>query len=239
MTSFELFTEEQAVVGSVSEALLNPALDPDETRRLLVNLLEQYKKLLRQTKVLVKLSDGNAMKLHQLNDQLKRNSESLEYSATHDALTGLLNKGAITQVVQRQLATADFTLILFDIDHFKKVNDTHGHYVGDRVLSEISRLVEQNIKHKDYVGRFGGEEFIIVLDEVSYSAALSMADGLLRLIGDTVLVEDGDMRVTVTVSMGLTTVRQHESFEAVYTRADKLLYAAKQNGRNRIESAIP
>lgn len=239
MSRFELFTEEQAVVRSISDALLNSGMGPDDTRRLLAELLDQYKKLLRQTRVLVKLSDDNAMKLHLLNDQLKRHSESLEYSATHDALTGLLNKGTITQLIQRQLDTGGFVLILFDIDHFKKVNDTYGHYVGDRVLSEIARLVEQNIKHKDHVGRFGGEEFIIVLNETSYSSALSMASDLLRLIGDTVLVEDGDMRVMVTVSMGLTIVKQHELFEEIYTRADKLLYAAKQNGRNRIESAVP
>jgi diguanylate cyclase (GGDEF)-like protein len=235
MTRFELFTEEQAIVHSVSESLKDQDLRPEQMRTLLSALLDKYKKLLRQTEVLVKLSDDNAMKLHQLNDQLRRHSENLEYTASHDALTGLLNKGAITRIVQQQLAAGDFILILFDIDHFKKVNDTYGHYIGDRVLSEVAKLVEENLRPKDYAGRFGGEEFIIVLNETSHASALAIAQDLLRLIGNAVLVEEDDMRVKVTVSMGLTAVTRHESFEEIYTRADRLLYAAKQNGRNRIE----
>lgn len=236
MTKFELFEGEQKVILAVEEAMKNPCLTLEDATELLSGLLGEYCKLLRQTKLLVKLGDGNASKLHHRNNELKRQSKNLEYHATHDALTGLLNKGEITRIIQRQLVSNDFVLVAFDIDHFKKVNDTHGHLVGDKVLSELAKLVQHNIKHKDFIGRFGGEEFIIVLNDTLHNEAVLLANSLLRLIGNTVLIEEGDLRVVVTVSMGVTVVKQNESFEDAFGRVDKLLYSAKRNGRNRVET---
>jgi diguanylate cyclase (GGDEF)-like protein len=238
MTHYALFEKEQSVVDHISLVLQDECMNAETARGHLSSLLVQYKKLLRQTQQLVKLGDSHASKLYHVNDQLKQYSESLEYSASHDALTDLFNKGTITDIIRKRLGISDFVLILLDIDHFKKVNDTFGHHVGDQVLNGLAQLMKNNIKHKDYLGRFGGEEFIMVLNDTKLSQCLGMASKLLKKIEGTVLVNDGEMRVSVTVSMGLTSVNKYEAFVDVYTRADRLLYAAKHKGRNRIESDL-
>ncbi len=235
MSRYALFQQEQSIVDHVNAVLQDECMSAEAARVHLAELLEQYKKLLRQTRQLVKLNDSHASKMHHINDQLTQYSESLEYSASHDALTGLFNKGTITDIVRKQLEIRDFVLLLFDIDHFKKVNDTYGHHIGDHVLSGLAQLVERNIKHKDYLGRFGGEEFIILLNDTTVSECLDMAGKLLREIETAVLMDDGEIRISVTVSMGLTAVKKHEVFEEVYARVDKLLYEAKRNGRNLVE----
>ena len=239
MSNYTLFEKEQSVVDHFNLVLQDETMEAETARRHLSALLDHYKKLLRQTQQLVKLNDSHANKLHQINDQLKQYSESLEYSASHDALTGLFNKGAITDIIRRQLRIGEFVLLLFDIDHFKNINDTFGHHVGDQVLNAVARLVENNITDMDYLGRFGGEEFIMVLNEASLYQCLDTADSLLKQIERAALVENAETRVSITVSMGLTWVKKDEVFEDVYNRVDKLLYAAKQNGRNRIESEVP
>ncbi|WP_189836650.1 GGDEF domain-containing protein [Sulfuriferula sp. AH1] len=210
-------------------------LDIGNARELLTKLLSQYEKLLRETQQLIKLSDRKARELHLLNQKLKQLSKDFEFQSQHDALTGLYNKGEITRIIQEQLSLHDFILILFDIDYFKKVNDSYGHIVGDQVLKLIANLVEQNTKHKDYIGRFGGEEFVLILNDTTLEQSIETADKLRRLIGDSILDADG-IQVSVTVSMGLTLCRQHELFEDVYIRVDQLLYAAKKAGRNRVEA---
>lgn len=235
MTSYELFQKELSVVDRISTVLQDERMSADVARSHLASLLDEYKKLLRQTQQLVKLNDSHASKLRRVNDSLKQYSESLEYSSSHDALTGLFNKGAITDIIHKQLELSDFVLILFDIDHFKKVNDTYGHQVGDQVLHGLAQLVKDNTKHKDFLGRFGGEEFIMLLNDATPSECIAMAGKLLQDIEQTVLVEERETRISVTVSIGLTEVKQREAFAEVYARVDKLLYLAKRKGRNRIE----
>lgn len=234
MANYELFQKEQSVVDKIGAALMDPCMSAEIARGHLTSLLDHYKKLLRQTQQLVKLNDSHASKLHQVNNNLRQYSESLEYSSSHDALTDLFNKGAITDIVRKQLEIGDFILMLFDIDHFKRVNDTYGHHVGDQVLHGLAQLMKSNTKHKDYLGRFGGEEFLMVLNDTTAFACLAMIEKLLREIEDTVLVEDGDVRISVTVSIGLTAVKKREAFEEVYARVDRLLYEAKRKGRNRV-----
>lgn len=230
-----LFQKELSVVEQISSILKEDGLSPEIVREHLAELLAQYKKLLRQTQQLVRLNDSHASKMHIVNSLLRQNSEMLEYSATHDALTNTLNKGAITEIIRNHLEIGDFVLILFDIDHFKNINDTYGHHIGDQVLTALANLVKDNIKHKDYFGRFGGEEFIILLSDISHSKCISMANNLLSIIEEAELANDGEARISITISIGLTEVKRNETFEDVYKRVDKLLYTAKQNGRNRIE----
>lgn len=236
MPYYELFQKEQSVVDRMNVVLQDECMSAEVARGHLSDLLDQYKKLLRQTQQLVKLNDSHASKLHQVNNDLRQYSESLEYSSSHDALTGLFNKGAITDIIHKQLEFSDFVLMLFDVDHFKKVNDTYGHHVGDHVLRELAQLVKNSAKDKDYLGRFGGEEFIMLLNDATLPECLGMAGQLLQDIEQAVLVDDGENRISVTVSIGLTLVKKNEVFEEVYARVDKLLYAAKRRGRNRIES---
>lgn len=237
MPKFDLFSAETAIVQDISSALQNAQLGVEDARELLTKLLSQYEKLLRETQQLIKLSDRKARELHLLNQKLKQLSKDFEFQSQHDALTGLYNKGEITRIIHEQLSLNDFVLILFDIDYFKKVNDSYGHIVGDQVLRLVANLVEQNTKYKDYIGRFGGEEFILILSDTTLDQSIETADKLRKLIEHSILDADG-IQVRVTVSMGLTLCRQHELFEDVYVRVDQLLYAAKNAGRNRIEMGL-
>ena len=235
MSKFDLFSAETAIVEEISSALQNPLQNIENPRELLGKLLFQYEKLLRETQQLIKLSDRKARELHLLNQKLKQLSKDFEFQSQHDALTGLYNKGEITRLLQAQLSLNDFVLILFDIDFFKKVNDNYGHIVGDQVLRLVAHLIEQNINKNDYIGRFGGEEFLLMLCDASYEQSIQMAEKLRVLIENAVLETEG-IQVKITISMGLTWCKQHELFEDVYIRVDKLLYAAKRGGRNRIET---
>ncbi len=234
---FDLFESEESIIRDVSSALKNGELDALSARRLLEDLLREYEKLLRASRQLIKISDRKAKELNRAKHRLQELSETLIYQATHDALTGVLNKGAITKMAKEQLEACDFVIILFDIDHFKKVNDQYGHAVGDTVLDLVARLVEKNIKRKDHIGRFGGEEFMILLNDTPPDICLEFAENLRGIIERTKLEAD-EFEVAVTVSMGLSFCRKGESFKEVYNRVDRLLYRAKHEGRNRIESFI-
>ncbi len=234
---FDLFESEENIIRNVSSTLKNEGLDALEARRLLEGLLREYEKLLRASRQLIKISDRKAKELNLAKHRLQELSETLEYQATHDALTAVLNKGAITRIAKEQLALCDLAVILLDIDHFKKVNDTYGHAAGDAVLGLVAGLVEKNIKRKDHIGRFGGEEFMILLNDTPPEICLEIAENL-RSIIEKVVLEVDEFELGVTVSMGLSYCRQGESFKEVYARVDKLLYEAKRRGRNRIESSI-
>jgi diguanylate cyclase (GGDEF)-like protein len=241
MSDNALFEKEQRLISDTENALINANINPDnfELHCLLANLLENYKKLLKQTQRLVNLNDRYATKLHQDNADLKKYSESLKYFASYDALTGLLNKATITKTIRRELKNSDLLLMLFDVDHFKNVNDTYGHYVGDLVLGGIGEIIRESLRDQDQLGRLGGEEFIVALNYHSAEEALEIAERLRKTVQATELVNDGDVLVKVTVSIGVTLAKQGESFEEVYNRVDKLMYCAKQNGRNRVENDLP
>lgn len=225
------------MVQEIALAILNPQLDAEEVRVLLTRLLFQYEKLLRETQQLIKLSDRKVRDFHLLNQKLKRLSEDLDYQSRHDILTGLYNKGEITRILQEHLAQRNFVLLLFDVDFFKKINDVHGHIVGDKMLHFIAERVSGQIDSRHYVGRFGGEEFLLILNGVTSEEAVQVAESLREMVAQSALEIDG-LSVKTTVSIGLTHCRQHEVFEAVYIRVDNLLYRAKHQGRNRVEYDI-
>lgn len=234
MPGIDLFDLEKSVVAEIAAALRQEHLSVEDARRYLVELLANYEKLLRLTQQLIKLSDGKAREFTRLNRQLQQLSRDLEFQASHDALTTAYNKGAITEILQKHLAERDFALILLDIDHFKKINDTYGHWTGDQVLRHLAKLVQEFVPPTDFFGRFGGEEFILILNDRTLEQARETAEELRSLIAATSVPTD-ETEVKLTVSMGLAACRRNEAFALVYERVDKLLYAAKNNGRNRVQ----
>lgn len=238
MSNHSVFEKEEAIIEQFRQLLEQEGMAIESAKTHLHTLLDHYKKLLRQTQQLVKLNDSHANKLHQLNNQLKQYSESLEYTASHDALTGLFNKSTITDIIRKQLEISDFVLIIFDIDHFKTVNDSYGHQTGDKVLSGVAQLANACLDERGYLGRFGGEEFMIVLDETSDAESMEIAHDLRNQMEQAVLAHDGETAISVTISLGVTSVKINESFDEIYDRVDKLLYAAKNNGRNAVVSDL-
>jgi diguanylate cyclase (GGDEF)-like protein len=123
--------------------------------------------------------------------------------------------------------------MMLDIDYFKRVNDNYGHQTGDRVLSAVSKLIQLNIRDNDYAGRYGGEEFIIILPDIQLIEAYDIAENVRKSIQNFSFTKKN---LNVTISIGLTEYHS-EDVKAFVNRADTLLYRAKENGRNRTESS--
>ena len=164
-------------------------------------------------------------------------------AAFSDALTGAGNRRAFMQKGEQLLADSarrqqTVALLLCDIDHFKQVNDTHGHAVGDQVLQATAKIMTQNMRAGDLLARWGGEEFLALLPRTSPTAALEAAERIREAVeAFTLSVSDTNTQVRVTISFGVSSVRCLDDLQAATARADQALYASKDNGRNRVTLA--
>ncbi len=157
--------------------------------------------------------------------------------ANTDGLTGVANRRAFDLELERQLARwrrygTRFALIMFDIDHFKNVNDRHGHLAGDAVLRAISELIRNNLRDVDFTARYGGEEFAAILPETDHESALIAGDRVRKAIAAARIPWENN-RISVTVSVGIAGLSQLDDAAAVTGRADEALYISKRAGRNR------
>ena len=160
--------------------------------------------------------------------------------ARTDPLTGAANRAAFDEALARrcQLATAGgdgFALIMVDVDHFKRVNDDHGHAVGDRVLTALVAFLRPRVRRDDLIARWGGEEFAVVLPGASTRVALKKARTVLRELAGTDWTIDGGRTIRFTASAGVTAWKAGDDPDTVTARADRALYKAKHAGRNRAE----
>ena len=164
--------------------------------------------------------------------------------AMHDELTGLPNRRYILEVLERLLAASDrqqqpLSLMMLDTDHFKLINDRHGHQVGDQSLKLLADTLRSRLRTQDHAGRLGGEEFLIVLPNTQASGARELAEQLRQSIEQTRFLTRDGRPLTLTISIGLCCLEpgaELDSQQAI-RRADQALYLAKQNGRNRVEMA--
>jgi diguanylate cyclase (GGDEF)-like protein len=208
--------------------------------------LEQIERLLVQ-----EIADMQAVNaryradLEQANARLKEQEtvlDNMQSDAKTDFLTHLANRRALDERVAAELARAQrygnmFSLILFDIDHFKRVNDAHGHLVGDRVLQVVAHVLEITVRQTDVAGRFGGEEFMVILPETKLPRARLVAEKIRSAVESAGLKhEQTTVRVTVSAGVG-EVAAQGDTQESLIARTDAALYRAKQSGRNRIEIA--
>ncbi|MBA1419975.1 MAG: GGDEF domain-containing protein [Epsilonproteobacteria bacterium] len=122
--------------------------------------------------------------------------------------------------------------MLIDIDYFKKINDLYGHKCGDRVLIELSQILEQNVRDTTIVSRWGGEEFLIIIEDADADTLKQLAERLRGVVEETIMIEEKQIHITVTI--GGAVAHQNESMEDVLIRADKALYYGKENGRNQV-----
>jgi diguanylate cyclase (GGDEF)-like protein len=158
--------------------------------------------------------------------------EAMQHLANTDFLTNLPNRRLVEKRLhENSNRDRAFSVILFDVDHFKKINDTFGHDIGDQVLKEFAKLIQENIRDKDIVGRWGGEEFVIIADDLNAKQAVVFSDRLRKLIEETTFCHQNN----VTASFGVAEYRQKEKTKDVLKRADIALYMAKENGRNKVE----
>ena len=174
---------------------------------------------------------------------LKAHSE-LQFEAAHDRLTGLWNRGAIMDLLQRETQRivrigGPLGVIMADIDHFKRINDSYGHQTGDAVLREVAQRLLQSVRNYDYVGRYGGEEFLVVLTACMPSDLIVTAERMRTYVSEKPVDTDTGP-IPVTISIGLAarhTVGRDIKGKDLVRAADSALYVAKANGRNRVERA--
>ena len=156
-----------------------------------------------------------------------------------DGLTQIHNKRYFLEFLDREMARCSrydrpLSLVMFDVDHFKRLNDTYGHLAGDYVLKRLSELVAKHVRKEELFARYGGEEFAIIMPETTGKKAGIFCDKIRRMLESTPFVYEGK-EVSVTISLGLATMGRHREPLAFIKAADEMLYLAKTNGRNRVE----
>ena len=208
---------------------------------ILLGWLWAHRFMLRRQNELKHLVKVRTRELEAEKAELLEAKAALAQQAAHDSLTGLMNRAAIYQVVEQQMRQTErektpFVVLLADLDHFKNVNDTYGHLVGDEVLREFSRRLNHNLRPYDHAGRFGGEEFLILMPGLSDDCGERIR-ALHRDLCERPFV-CGKVELTVTCSIGVAAYHaEFRDVESLLHSADLALYTAKENGRNHVEFA--
>lgn len=235
MRERDLFDVENAVLVNARSAHEEAGAGEGGHRRALGELIVHYERLMRDMRGLIRRSDRAEGVMNRLNRQLHELTGQLEYRASHDSLTGALNRGALIAQAGRYLECGDMAMIVVDIDHFKHVNDDFGHPAGDAVIQSVAACLVRLVGADGAVGRIGGEEFSVVLPKRSDEEACRLAQSLRCAIAQQIFAEPVNRQVTA--SFGVSCNPAGTSYESAYGRADAALYEAKRTGRNRVVSA--
>jgi diguanylate cyclase len=221
--------------GTVSE--IERAGSLEEIRNLLRTLVDETRAIRESSNALRANFDAKMREIQVLQQELDRARKR----AMTDTLTGLANREAFYEALDAAMGNAsdesqELCLLLIDIDHFKQINDSHGHLVGDRVIRFVANTVKRLIKGKDTAARFGGEEFTIVLPDTPCAGANALAENIRKAIADARLVRSDTREPLspITVSIGVSCYRNGENMNALIDRADQAVYSAKAAGRNRV-----
>lgn len=209
--------------------------EPIQCRQALGDLLVSYERLLRETRRLVRRSDRAELEMNRLNTRLQELAAELEHRANHDPLTGVFNRAAVIELVNRRFIHEDLALIVLDIDHFKRINDSFGHPMGDRVILGVIACLQAVVPATAHIGRVGGEEFTVVLPRQGEAESELVAENLRHAIETYDFdLPDGS---GVTASFGLSWAPSGGDFDSAYGLADEALYIAKRGGRNQVRLA--
>ena len=173
--------------------------------------------------------------------QLHQELEKSQQEAQTDALTTLINRRGLEKRLELERIRArqndsPFSIIMVDIDHFKKVNDTFGHLVGDSILRSLAHMIKAHLRRNDIAARYGGEEFLILLPETGIEGAKAVGEKIRKALStkEWKLKENGKNIGRITVSMGISLYKFNEPEESLIKRADDALYLAKNNGRDQV-----
>lgn len=192
-------------------------------------------RLLTLNRTIIK-SNQREQKLLQMNSVLDHKAKNLLIISKKDKLTGALNRQGIEDAISTGMQGWNkehkpFSIIMLDIDHFKQINDTHGHGIGDLVLTSLTTLVKQNIRSADSFARWGGEEFVLVCQDTSLDVAFTIAEDLRARIAKACIIDN----IKVTASFGVSDMQKGGSVQALFKQADDALYRAKNSGRNKVK----
>ncbi|MFT7880533.1 MAG: diguanylate cyclase [Sulfurimonas sp.] len=186
---------------------------------------------------------GTVILFHDISERKKLEKE-LRKMALHDRLTGLYNRRIFDDKIEDEVKRTEryeknLSLLMIDIDHFKKINDTYGHQAGDEVLKHLATIIVKSIRNSDYAARYGGDEFTVTLPETTLEQAAVMAERTREAIASTqlTLLSHTD-KIHLTVSVGVSTYRENSSVEELINAADTALYKAKKSGRNQVQKSL-
>jgi len=182
-------------------------------------------------------------KIKALQEELRETNRQLEELSNTDGLTRLYNRRYFMELFELEFQRAQryearLGFVMIDIDHFKDFNDTYGHLLGDRILYEVAQILKENLRVHDIVGRYGGEEFALLMPETDLNGALVVAERYRKRVEDFVLLErEHELRVTISLGVAAFPKKDISSVDDLIRHADNALYQAKNNGRNRVEVA--
>ncbi len=224
---------EHAVIGSVSLVDYAPRLFPESAQQLLADLAALVERELH-------LQVVNASQL-----DLQKKNRSLRRKSLIDPLLGTWNRGAIMRILSIESNRCDkqgipLSLVVVDLDFFKRINDTHGHPAGDSVLVKVASRLRSCIRPQGALGRYGGEEFLVVLPGACHETAMAVAERMREAVAAQTEIIDGAIHhLTISAGIASTALFPAASTEELISRADVALYAAKDAGRNRVIQAMP
>ncbi len=214
---------------------------PTQLKFIVTTIVDKTSEIARNSKAL----EGRLNESKRQIDDLHHRFETTRAESLTDGLTGLSNRKRIDQILEMEIGEAaesgqPLCLIVADIDHFKRFNDTFGHQTGDQVLRLVAQTIKTNVKGRDHAGRFGGEEFCVILPKTALGDAVVVAEQLRQAVRSRELVKKstGEVLGHITLSLGVAEFRAGETSEKFFNRADESLYAAKGAGRDQVRSAL-
>jgi diguanylate cyclase (GGDEF)-like protein/PAS domain S-box-containing protein len=216
--------------------MIGAHLDIDDVKRAQQKLERQNALLLEDKATLETLVEARTAELDALNKTLRKKLEYISHIASHDPLTSVYNRYMFEELVHKEISRArryerPLSFIMADVDYFKRINDTHGHKTGDAVLAGIAGALRHSVRDSDYVARWGGEEFVIILPDTTKREACALAEVLRKTI-EQIVFEKG---VTLTCSFGVTALCEGDTVNTVFNRIDTAMYRAKEFERNNVQ----
>jgi diguanylate cyclase (GGDEF)-like protein len=224
----DLFENERAALRKARAMHALSDANSAEYRQSLGELIDHFERLMRETWRLIGRSDRAEREMQALAHQLA-------HRASHDALTGVLNRSAVIERATKTLRSKSAAMIVLDIDEFKRINDDFGHPTGDAVILGVVDCLRRIVGERGFIGRVGGEEFTVLLPGHDPDSAALLAERMREAIGETLVVPPVDR--CITASFGVSNNEAGTGFDTAYGLADAALYRAKRSGRNRVEFA--
>lgn len=230
----DLYAEFRSLIHQIDRVVHISDQYQNVSREEKLSLTGRCQKQLRQLEKLARISDRYQSMMRELNEALKE-------ASTKDALTGIGNRRMLMENLKSEVGRAErmerpLTIALADVDRFKNVNDSHGHETGDRALVEIARAIKSNVRDYDLCGRWGGEEFMVIMPEIEAAEGALVVERMRNAIAN-LGIKAGDATLSLSASFGIAQRLPGESISDTLKRADDALFAAKRAGRNRHEVA--